>query len=96
MGKNALSEIKLTLDGYIGQKIRLKANSGRRKTIERTGVLEETYPSVFIVKLDEEQHAFKRVSYSYADILTESVELNVFDNNDQLVPVRYVRESGQI
>ncbi|WP_044641808.1 biofilm formation stimulator Veg [Risungbinella massiliensis] len=96
MGKNALSEIKLTLDGYIGQKIRLKANSGRRKTIERTGVLEETYPSVFIVKLDEEQHAFKRVSYSYADILTESVELNVFDNNDQLVPVRYVRESEQI
>lgn len=96
MGKNALSEIKHTLDGYIGQKIRLKANSGRRKTIERTGILEETYPSVFIVKLDEEQHAFKRVSYSYADILTESVELTVFNKNNELVPVRYVRESDQL
>lgn len=94
MGKNALSEIKLTLDSIIGSRIRLKANSGRRKTIERTGILEETYPSVFIVKLDEDQHAFKRVSYSYADILTESVELNVF-RDDQLVPVKYERTPRQ-
>ncbi|RAL23168.1 biofilm formation stimulator Veg [Thermoflavimicrobium daqui] len=93
MGRNALSEIKCTLDGYIGQKIRLKANSGRRKTIERTGILEETYPSVFIVKLDEEQHAFKRVSYSYADILTESVELTILNNDNELVPVKYVKET---
>jgi uncharacterized protein Veg len=91
MGKNALSEIKRTLDGYIGQRIHLKANSGRRKTIERTGILEETYPSVFIVKLDEEQHAFKRVSYSYADILTESVELTVFQESGP-VQVKYVKK----
>jgi uncharacterized protein Veg len=91
MGKNALSEIKLKLDGYIGQKIHLKANSGRRKTIERTGILEETYPSVFIVKLDEDQHSFKRVSYSYADILTESVELTVFQPDNEQVPVKYIK-----
>ncbi|MFC4075552.1 biofilm formation stimulator Veg [Salinithrix halophila] len=90
MGRNALSEIKRTLEGYIGQKIRLKANSGRRKTIERSGVLEETYPSVFIVKLDEEQHSFERVSYSYADILTETVELTVCHGEGQ-VPVKYVK-----
>lgn len=93
MGKNALSEIKLKLDGYIGQKIHLKANSGRRKTIERTGILEETYPSVFIVKLDEEQHSFKRVSYSYADILTESVELTVFQPDNEQVQVKYVKST---
>ncbi len=92
MGKNALSEIKCTLDGYIGQKIHLKANSGRRKTIERTGILEETYPSVFVVKLDED-HAFNRVSYSYADILTESVELTVFNGENEQVQVKYVRSA---
>ncbi|SEN64365.1 biofilm formation stimulator Veg [Lihuaxuella thermophila] len=91
MGKNALSEIKLTLEGYIGHKIRLKANSGRRKTIERTGILEEIYPSVFVVKLDEDQHAFNRVSYSYADVLTESVELTILDGDNQQVPVKYVK-----
>ncbi|OGX61552.1 MAG: Veg protein [Paenibacillus sp. RIFOXYA1_FULL_44_5] len=84
MAKNALLEIKQSLDAHIGQKILLKANGGRRKTIERSGVLEETYPSVFIVKLDQDQHAFKRVSYSYADILTESVEVTICQEDGQL------------
>ena len=79
MAKNTLLDIKRSLDAHVGQKILLRANGGRRKTIERTGVLEETYPSVFIVKLDQEQQTFKRVSYSYADILTESVQVSIYD-----------------
>lgn len=82
--KNALRDIKRNLEEYIGEKIQLRANGGRRKTIERSGVLEGVYPSVFIVKLDQEQHAFKRVSYSYADILTETVELTVLQNEDPI------------
>lgn len=84
MANSSLNAIKLNLDHYVGEKIMLKANGGRRKTIERTGVLEETYPSVFIVKLDEEQHSFKRVSYSYADILTSSVELTICTDDGQV------------
>lgn len=84
MAKNALNEIKHSLEAHVGQKITLRANGGRRKTVERTGVLEETYPSVFIVKLDEDQQTFKRVSYSYADILTESVEVMVCDDNNEM------------
>lgn len=90
MTRNALTEIKRSLDEHVGRKIKLKANGGRRKTIERSGVLEETYPSVFIVKLDEEQHSFKRVSYSYADILTESVEV-VVCNDDEQVRISYAQ-----
>ncbi|TWI53236.1 biofilm formation stimulator Veg [Halalkalibacter nanhaiisediminis] len=70
-----LIDIKRALDANVGKRITIKANGGRRKTSERSGLLEETYPSVFIVKLDEHQNAFERVSYSYADILTETVEL---------------------
>lgn len=78
MGKT-LVDIKRTLDANIGKRITIKANGGRRKTIERSGLLEETYPSVFIIKLDEDQNAFERVSYSYADVLTETVLLTVFE-----------------
>lgn len=91
MAKNALLDIKRSLEAHVGAKIRLRANGGRRKTIERTGTLEETYPSVFIVKLDEEQHAFKRVSYSYADILTESVEVTVCNDEGQ-VRIAYLQQ----
>ncbi|ASS67672.1 MULTISPECIES: biofilm formation stimulator Veg [Paenibacillus] len=84
MARNALSEIKRSMEAHVGAKIMLRANGGRRKTVERSGVLEETYPSVFIVKLDQDQHAFKRVSYSYADILTDSVEVTVCNDEGQV------------
>lgn len=75
-----LAEIKQALDCQIGKRLILKANGGRRKTIKRTGVLAETYPAVFIVELDQEENAFERVSYSYADVLTETVELTFVDD----------------
>lgn len=90
--KNSLAEIKKSLEPHVGAKILLKANGGRRKTIQRVGILEETYPSVFIVKLDQDQHAFKRVSYSYADILTETVEVTVC-NPDGQVRITYAPQS---
>ena len=91
MSKNALNEIKRSLDGFVGEKILLRANGGRRKTIERTGVLEETYPSVFVVKLDQAESSFKRVSYSYADILTETVELMICKDNGGHIRVTYIQ-----
>ncbi|CQR47489.1 hypothetical protein BN1058_01810 [Paraliobacillus sp. PM-2] len=75
-----LVEIKRGLDCQIGKRLKLTANGGRRKTVERYGTLAETYPAVFIVALDQEENAFERVSYSYADILTETVELNFIED----------------
>jgi uncharacterized protein Veg len=83
--KDSLGAIKENLDRFIGEKIVLKANGGRKRIIERVGVLEETYPSVFIIKLDEENHAFERVSYSYADILTSTVELTIFKDDEKFL-----------
>lgn len=74
-----LADIKRSLDGQLGKRIFLKANGGRRKTIERSGILTETYPAVFVVELDQDEHSFERVSYSYADVLTETVELTFED-----------------
>lgn len=74
-----LLDIKRSLDTNLGKRLTLKANGGRRKTIERSGVLAETYPSVFVIELDQEENSFERVSYSYADILTETVQLTFFD-----------------
>lgn len=75
-----LLDIKKSLDSNLGKRLLLRANGGRKKTIERSGVLAETYPSVFVIELDREENAFERVSYSYADVLTETVELKFFDD----------------
>lgn len=75
-----INEIKKGLEAQIGKRLKLKANGGRRKTIVRSGVLSETYPSIFVVELDKDEHAFERVSYSYADVLTETVELKFLED----------------
>lgn len=77
----AISDIKRDLESFVGSKIRLKANRGRNRIIERIGVLESTYPNIFVVKLNERKIE-RRVSYSYADVLTETVELFVYDHHD--------------
>src|SRR3954462_6854227 len=75
-----LADIKLSLDSNLGKRLLLKANGGRRKTIERSGVLAETYPSVFVIELDQDENAFERVSYSYADVLTETVQITFYED----------------
>lgn len=74
--KKVLAEIKQDLDSFVGNKIRLKANRGRNKVIEKVGVLEQTYPNIFVVRIDEKRTE-TRVSYSYTDVLTSTVELVV-------------------
>jgi uncharacterized protein Veg len=76
-----LSDIKKALDSNIGRRLTLRANGGRRKMIERCGILAETYPSVFVIELDQKENAFERVSFSYADVLTETVKLTFLDDD---------------
>ncbi len=74
--KEVLVEIKQTLDDFVGTKVKLKSFKGRNRVVEREGVLECTYPNIFVVKLDEKRTQ-RRISFSYTDVLTESVELTV-------------------
>jgi len=75
VAKDVLFEIRKKLESHIGERIKLRANRGRRKTYEKEGVLESIYPSIFIVRVDENNY-FQRLSFSYADVLTETVELS--------------------
>lgn len=77
---NVLSDIKKDLDGCVGKKIRLRANRGRKKIVEQVGVLEKTYPHIFVIKLEEKKNTARRVSFSYSDVLTETVELSVCED----------------
>ncbi|NLT95152.1 MAG: Veg protein [Clostridia bacterium] len=74
--RKILAEIKQDLEPYVGTCIKVKANRGRKKVVERIGVLESTYPNLFVVRVNEKS-VERRLSFSYADILTETVILTV-------------------
>lgn len=76
--RNTLEQIRRDIESCVGKPVRLRANRGRRKVVEAEGIIEKTYPRVFVVRLDNES-AIKRMSYTYADVLTETVELTIDD-----------------
>lgn len=82
--KSDLFQIKRDIENCIGEKVQLKANKGRKKAFIREGVLENTYPSIFVVKFENDYETTRRVSYSYTDILTKAVELVVCKDNKKI------------
>ena len=76
--KNDITSIKADIGGKIGQKIIVKGSLGRSKSFEKEATIEKTYPNIFVIKYEEEN---RNVTYSYTDILTRAVEVDVFDGN---------------
>jgi len=74
---NTLSTIKRDIESHVGEKVVLKANGGRRKVLVNNGILEKTYPSIFMIRLDSDTQ--RTVTYSYSDVLTNTVQI-VFEN----------------
>jgi len=72
--KSVLDDIRRELDCHIGEKIRVKAKKGRKKIDEKEGVLEKTYPNLFVIKIEEGNISERRVSFTYTDVLTQMVE----------------------
>ena len=75
--KKDISEVKKNIEGCIGQKVILRGSLGRNKTFEKEGTLTNTYPNIFVVKMDDSQ---RNVTYSYTDVLTKTVELGIESN----------------
>ncbi|MGM9524988.1 MAG: Veg family protein [Peptococcaceae bacterium] len=75
-GKKKVSKVQEALSQFVGSDVKLKANSGRRKFIERSGVLEGTYANLFVVRVAD-QSVERKMSFSYVDLLTGNVVLIV-------------------
>ena len=71
-----VDSIRETLQNYVGQKLRVRANMGRSKIMENDGVLTQVHPRLFIMELERKRGRTARQSYQYVDVLTGTVELS--------------------
>ena len=86
-----------TLNDFVGQRLKVRANMGRSKIVESEGVLTQVHPRLFIMEVDRKRGRTARQSYQYVDVLTGTVELSqngapifepfVIDNPDELPPL---------
>lgn len=83
--KNDITTLKSNIGEMIGQKIIVKGSLGRNKPFEKEATVESAYSNIFIVKYDEGE---RNVSYTYTDVLTRNVEVQVYDgeNYSPLIP----------
>ena len=65
-----------TLNDFVGQRLRVRANMGRSKIVESEGVLMQVHPQLFIMEVDRKRGRTARQSYQYVDVLTGTVELS--------------------
>lgn len=74
--KTDISNLKTDILEKVGQKIIVKGSLGRSKAFEKEATIEKAYPNIFVVKYEEND---RNVTYSYTDVLTRTVEVEVFD-----------------
>ena len=65
--------IKRDIEKHLGDKVTLRANGGRKKIIVNDGVIESVYPSIFVIRLENDTQ--RTVTYSYSGVLTKTVQL---------------------
>lgn len=71
-----IDSIHDTLNDFVGQRLRVRANMGRSKIVESEGVLTQVHPRLFIMEIDRKRGRTARQSYQYVDVLTGTVELS--------------------
>jgi uncharacterized protein Veg len=69
-----LTSIKDEIVSYKGQLVKCRTSKGRNKIEVTQGILLDVYPKLFTMYVESEAST---VSFSYAEILTKEVELEI-------------------
>ena len=67
-----LADIKDKVTSLKGQNISLRINKGRNKIVNLTAIIDQVYPSMFVISPTSEV-SLDRKSYSYSDVLCGDV-----------------------
>jgi len=75
-----VSHVRNDIQRIIGSTVRLETNKGRQKSVISTGVVSNAYPSIFTVLLNEGSGSSRFLSFSYTDVLTNTVEITLCES----------------
>ncbi len=77
--KDDITNLRGDIEEKVGQKIIVRGTLGRSKFFEKEATLQKTYPNLFVVKYNEEEG---NATYSYTDVLTRTIDLQIFDGEN--------------
>lgn len=78
MSRSDLRKVRLSVDKNIGSKVKIRANRGRHKIDVTEGIISQTYPSIFLVEVENKlDDTTQTISFSYTDVLTKDVQMQL-------------------
>ncbi|MCH5267900.1 MAG: Veg family protein [Lachnospiraceae bacterium] len=78
MSQADILRVKSSVYQNIGNKVKIRANRGRHKIDETEGIIRETYPSIFLVEVENKlDDTTQKISFSYTDVLTKDVQMQL-------------------
>jgi uncharacterized protein Veg len=72
---SSIIEIRKNLKQHLGDSIEIVESGSRNRVDIYTGRLREVYHSVFVIETEKECSKCKRVTYNYADVLTNVIDV---------------------
>lgn len=70
MSQADIKKVKSSVDKNVGNRVKIRANRGRHKIDITEGVISETYPSIFLVEVENKlDDTVQTVSFSYTVFL---------------------------
>lgn len=78
MSRSDVMKVRQSVDKHVGSRVRIRANRGRHRIDETEGVISETYPSVFLVEVENKSdNTSQTLSFSYTDVLTRDLQMTL-------------------
>lgn len=78
MSQADILRVRSSVDQNIGNKVKIRANRGRHKIDVTEGNIRETYPSIFLVEVENKlDDTTQKISFSYTDVLTKDVQMQL-------------------
>ncbi len=72
-----VSLVRQDIERFVGSSVKLETNKGKSKSTISFGVIQSVYPSIFTIQLYEGIKPSRKLSFSYTDVLTNSVEITL-------------------
>ena len=77
---SSMELIRNEIESQIGKKVILRANRGRKKIVTKRGIIDSVFPSLFVVELLFKNSPSRKVTFTYSDVLTNTVELMICED----------------
>ena len=74
-----ICKVRASVLQQLGRKVSFQLNRGRHRVQNQEGILQDAYPSVFTILVNDEtqENGTRVLSFSYVDVLTKDIRMKL-------------------